>query len=110
MPETLETLAERLERLEATVQHLTIQLSPATEKPKPPQKRLKPPQTGAEVMAELAVDKRPLAEGFRKYLKRIGAPEKPTITLKALRERMVRNGIRPEDNEFSRAIIEAREE
>jgi AbrB family looped-hinge helix DNA binding protein len=68
-----------------------------------------PPKTGAEVIKEMAIDKRPLAEGFRKLMDRMGIPEKPTMTLKELRESMVRGGIRPEDNEFSRAIIEERE-
>ena len=57
----------------------------------------------------MAIDKRPLAEGFRKLMKRMGVPEKPTISIEELQERMARDGLRPEDNEFSRAIIEERE-
>ncbi|MCZ6676976.1 MAG: hypothetical protein O7E52_06975 [Candidatus Poribacteria bacterium] len=105
MSETLETLANRVDRLEATMQQMSDQLSLLTPQQKPPEK----PKTGVEIIKEMAIDKRPLAEGFRKLMKRMGVPEKPTVTLEELRESMVRGGIRPEDNEFSRAIIEERE-
>ena len=105
MSETIETLAERLDRLEATMQQMSDRLSLLTAQQKLPEK----PKTGVEIIKEMAIDKRPLAEGFRKLMKRMGVPEKPTISIEELQESMVRNGIRPEDNEFSRAIIEERE-
>ena len=108
MSEPLETLANRIDQLEATMQKISDQLSRLTEesfaRQKPPEK----PKTGTQVIKEMAIDKHPLAEGFRKLMKRMGVPEKPTISIEELQERMARDGIRPEDNEFSRAIIEER--
>ncbi len=104
MPETIETLANRLDRLEATMQQMSDQLSLLTTQQKPPEK----PKTGVEVIKEMAIDKRPLAEGFRKLMKRMGISGEP-IPAEELQERMARDGIRPEDNEFSRAIIAERE-
>jgi DNA/RNA-binding domain of Phe-tRNA-synthetase-like protein len=46
---------------------------------------------------------------WRKFMKELGIKGKP-IGAKKLRERLLRNGINPADNEFSRAIIAAREE
>ena len=109
MSETIETLAKRLDRLEATMQQMSDKLSRLTEESTAQQKPPEKPKTGVEIIKEMAIDKRPLAEGFRKLMKRMGVPEKPTVTLEELRESMVRGGIRPEDNEFSRAIIEERE-
>ena len=104
MSETVETLAKRLDRLEATMQQMSDQLSLLTARQNPPEK----PKTGVEVIKEMAIDKRPLAEGFRKLMDRMGISGEP-IPAEQLQERMVRNGIRPEDNEFSRAIIAERE-
>ena len=109
MSETLETLANRIDQLEATMQKISDQLSQLTEESPAQQKPPEKPKTGTQVIKEMAIDKRPLAEGFRKLMKRMGVPEKPTISIEELQERMARDGIRPEDNEFSRAIIEERE-
>jgi hypothetical protein len=50
------------------------------------------------------------ATGFRQFLKELGIKGKP-IGAKKLRERILRSGkIDPAKNEFSRAIIAAREE
>ena len=48
------------------------------------------------------------AEIARKVLERMGISGKP-IPAEELQARMVRNGIPPDGNEFSRAIIEERE-
>ena len=108
MPETVETLTKRLDRLEATVQQMSDQLSRLTEESTAQQKPPEKPKTGVEVIKEMAIDKRPLAKGFRKLMDRMGISGEP-IPAEELQERMARNGIRPEDNEFSRAIIEERE-
>lgn len=50
-----------------------------------------------------------LAAGFKKVLKLIGFKGKP-IGAKKLKERMLAEGFDPESNEFSRGIIEMREE
>jgi hypothetical protein len=109
MPETLETLANRLDRLEVAMQQIANQLSRISDESAPHLKEKKKFKTGAEAIADLAIDKRPLAAGFRKLMERMGIPEQPTISIEELQERMACNGIRPEDNEFSRAIIEERE-
>jgi hypothetical protein len=48
---------------------------------------------------------------FRKYLRQRGIrlPSRP-IGAKKLRERLLKKGFNPESNEFSRGIIEMREE
>jgi hypothetical protein len=50
-----------------------------------------------------------LAAGFKKLLKQLGIKGKP-IGAKKLKERMLAEGFDPESNEFSRGIIEMREE
>src|SRR5437879_6912811 len=50
-----------------------------------------------------------LAAGFRKFLKQLGIKGKP-IGAKKLREQMLKRGFDPESNEFSKGIIEMREE
>jgi hypothetical protein len=46
---------------------------------------------------------------WEKFMKQLGIRGKP-IGAKKLRERMIKEGIDPESNEFSRGIIEMREE
>ncbi len=51
------------------------------------------------------------AAGFRQLLKQLGVKGKAKpIGAKKLRERLLRDGMDPSKNEFSRAIIAAREE
>ena len=47
--------------------------------------------------------------GFRKFMKQMGIKGKP-ISPKKLRERMIREGLDPNGNEFSQGIIAMREE
>ncbi|HEV3146198.1 MAG TPA: hypothetical protein VGZ47_20090 [Gemmataceae bacterium] len=47
--------------------------------------------------------------GMKKFMKQLGIKEKP-IGAKKLKERMLAEGFDPESNEFSRGIIEMREE
>lgn len=47
---------------------------------------------------------------MKKFMKALGLEGRKPIGAKALRERMLREGFDPESNEFSRGIIEMREE
>jgi len=66
---------------------------------------LRPPPPEEQAMIEAELKK------FHKALRKIGIrlPAKP-IGAKKLRERMIREGLDPNSNEFSRGIIEMREE
>jgi len=46
----------------------------------------------------------------KKFLKALGLEGKKPIGAKKLRERMLQEGFDPESNEFSRGIVEMREE
>jgi len=54
-------------------------------------------------------DQAVLAAGFDKFLKQLGIRNKP-IGAKKLREMALKEGLDPNDNQFSREIIEMREE
>ena len=105
---TLETLADRVSRLEATVERLTEQVSQTHSAPSPQPEEVNPEQRSTSVLADLVVDKRQFAEGFRKFMERMGISGEP-IPAEELQQRMAREGIGAEDNEFSRAIIAERE-
>ena len=101
--EALETITQRLDRLEKTVAEMDQKLSAAveavaTDTPK-----------GFEAQ-DSNQDDNIGAKAIEKILERMGYPPdfKPR-PLKEVRKSMVESGIRPEDNEFSRAIIEERE-
>jgi hypothetical protein len=85
---------------------------------KQPRGRRRPRQSKAEheelALAEelLRVSRREQADlvaGWDKFLKQLGIRRKP-IGAKKLREMAIREGLNPEDNQFSRGIIEMREE
>ncbi len=108
---TLEGIVERLDRLEQVVANINTQLSLLV-------KELvsntnKNSQADEEVKSSLYSDKRDahiakkiLAEIYEK----MGiSPDFELRPLEELRESMRQHGIRAEDNEFSRAIIEERE-
>ena len=109
MSETLETVVNRLERLETAVQKMSEQLTSIAEELRLRQKEKQHGATKTSPIADLVADKRPLAEAFKEMRKRLNIPDTPTMSLEEVRESMVHGGIRPEDNEFSRAIIEERE-
>lgn len=103
---TLEGVVERLDRLEKGIVELNLQLSllvDALSKHTP--KNFK---TGEEVMAFYGRNKKQHADIVQEVFEKIGISGKP-ISAEELQERMAKNGIRAEDNEFSRAIIEERE-
>ena len=62
-----------------------------------------------EILRQGRKDQPILAAGFRKLLKQLGIKDKP-IGAKKLKERMLAEGFDPESNEFSRGIVEMREE
>lgn len=53
-------------------------------------------------------DKKRLREVLREVEKELGIEFVPNVDVKALRESMIRSGIRPEDRIFSRDIIRMR--
>jgi DNA/RNA-binding domain of Phe-tRNA-synthetase-like protein len=67
---------------------------------------------GEELMRESRKDHDLVVAEFDKFLKQIGIdPTRKPIGAKQLRDRILKRGlIHPEANEFSRAIIEMREE
>lgn len=101
--ETLETITERLDRLEKIVAEMDQKLSAAVEEAGP-----NPPKDFE--MQNDNQDDNIGAKAIEKILARMGYPPdfKPR-PLKEVRKSMVESGIRPEDNEFSRAIIAERD-
>ena len=72
--------------------------------------RRKRESLGEQLLREADEQAADFAAGFRQFLKQLGIKGKP-IGAKKLRERLLRSGkIDPAKNEFSRAIIAAREE
>ena len=62
-----------------------------------------------EILRQGRKDQPILAAGFKKLLKQLGIKGKP-IGAKKLREQMLKRGFDPESNEFSKGIIEMRDE
>ena len=100
---TLETITQRLDRLEKIVAKMEQKLSSVVE------------EAGANPSKDFEMqndnqDDNIGAKAIEKILARMGYPPdfKPR-PLKEVRKSMVESGIRPEDNEFSRAIIAERE-
>ena len=111
--DTLETIAQRLDRLEKMMTEINQKLSEIVEQmvPDVPKDR----ETAAVLRGTEALknDKRDAQIGTKvieEILEKMGYPPdfKPR-PLKEVRKSMVESGIRPEDNEFSRAIIAERE-
>ena len=108
---TLETVVQRLDHLEKMITEVNQQLSWLVEALVPDA----PKDCDAAVQraAESKNDKRDDnigAKAIEEILERMGYPPdfKPR-PLEEVRKSMVESGIRPEDNEFSRAIIAERE-
>ena len=98
MTQTLETLAERLTRLEKTVIEMTLQLSELVD------------ASVADAQPDFhPTDKLSEAEVLQKMREQLQITDIQLMPLEELRKSMARHGIRAEDNEFSRAIIEERE-
>ena len=107
MAETVETLIERLDRLEKTLTEVTRQLSllvrALTSYPQ------KADETNVQVGKPVYADKREAVRILQPFLEQYGIADLDPISIEELHKSMQRNGIRAEDNEFSRAIIEERE-
>ena len=109
--ETLETITQRLDRLEKIVVELNQKLSSVVEKVAT--NPLRNCETTTANVTEVQEDEQNDnigAKAIEKILARMGYPSdfKPR-PLKEVHKSMVESGIRPEDNEFSRAIIAERE-
>ena len=100
MVETVETLAQRLTQLEEAVENITLQLSWIVNELRD--------DTDWRKEAHSIGNNKQDAEVARKILEKIGISGEP-IPAEDLQARMVRNGIQPDGNEFSSAIIEERE-
>ena len=111
--EMLETINQRLDRLEKTVAEMNQKLSSLVEKPVPdvpmgPEARAK--MRGAEALRNNKQDAPLAKEVLDRIFEEMGIPpDFDPGSIEDLRESMRQNGIRAEDNEFSRAIIEERE-
>ena len=107
MAETLETLAKRLTRLEKVVAEMTLQLSRSVDV-----LTLVDSKNGKaadEQRTFRITDKQNEAQAIQKMREHLGIADIKLMPLEELRKSMARHGIRAEDNEFSRAIIEERE-
>ncbi len=107
MTETLETLAKRLTQLEKAVAEMTLQLSRLVDASTPADP--KDHKTAYEQRTFRITDKQHEAQVIQKMREHLGIADIELMPLKELRKSMARHGIRAEDNEFSRAIIEERE-
>jgi len=109
--ETLETITQRLDRLEKIVAELSQKLSSVVEGVATyPPKNCETATVNASDVQKDEQDDNIGAKAIEKILARMGIPPdfKPR-PLKEVRKSMVESGIRPEDNEFSRAIIAERD-
>ena len=111
--ETLETITQRLDRLEKTVAELNQKLSSvieeaATDVPMGPEARVK--MRGTEALRNSKRDAHITEKILDELFEKLGIPPDFDLgSIKDLCESMRQNGIRAEDNEFSRAIIAERE-
>ena len=111
--EMLETITQRLDRLEKTVAELDQKLSSivgevATDAPMGPEARAK--MRGAEALKNSKRDAHITEKILDELFEKLGiSPDFDPGFVEDLRKSMRQHGIRAEDNEFSRAIIEERE-
>ena len=107
MTETLETLAKRVNQLEKAVAEMILQLSLLVDASTPADP--KDHKTAYEQRTFRITDKQHEAQVIQKMREHLGIAGIELMPLEELRKRMACYGIRAEDNEFSRAIIEERE-
>ena len=98
MTATLETLTKRVNQLEKIVAEMTLQPSELVDGLQPANPKL-----------HKAADKDYEVQTIQKMREHLGIADIELMPLEELRKSMARHGIRAEDNEFSRAIIEERE-
>ena len=98
MAETLETLTKKVNQLEKVVAEMTLQLSRLVDVSKP-----------SDPKGHKTTDDQYEAQTIQKMREHLEIADIELMPLEELRKSMARHGIRAEDNEFSRAIIEERE-
>lgn len=111
--EILEDIVQRLDRLEKIVAEMEQKLSSVVEEvamdvPMGPEARAK--MRGAEALKNSKRDAHITEKILDELFEKLGIPpDFDPGTIEELHESMKQHGIRAEDNEFSRAIIEERE-
>lgn len=102
MTTTLEELEKRVARVEQELARLRQLLE------KPPADET-PAERGARLLREAKVSQAAISAAVAKAFEEMGITGEP-IGAEKVQEMMLACGIKPEDNEFSRGIIEMREE
>jgi hypothetical protein len=104
MAVTIEILKEKIARIQQELADVSAGLDEITKAAAPPAARSHPRANRP------CVDKEPLRQTFTAMFKRMGIEHVQPIGTEKLQELMRQDGIKPEDNIFSRGIIEMREE
>ena len=111
--DTLETIAQRLDRLEKMMTEINQKLSEIVEEvvpDAPKDSETAAALRGAEALKNDKRDAHRAKEALDRIFEKMGIPPDFELRpLEELHESMRQHGIRAEDNEFSRAIIEERE-
>ena len=102
MEAILKEILTKLEGLENDVAEIKTQIQELKEKGGEPEK--------LSILEQARRDKPLIQEGFRKFVKKLGIEDVKPIGAKNLQKLRLQDGIKPEDNEFSRGIITMREE
>lgn len=103
MAVTLEDLDRRLSQVEQELARLQA-------KERPPARLLTAAERGAEALRRAQESQPEISAMWEQVAKKMGLPTEPSMSVQELRASMIASGINPEDNEFSRGIIEMREE
>ena len=110
---TLEDIVQRLDRLEKMIGHINQQISWIVEEVMPDVPKDREARAALRATEALKSDKKDAhiaKEALARIYKKMGIPPDFELRpLEELHESMRQHGIRAEDNEFSRAIIEERE-
>jgi len=107
MTQTLETLAERLTQLEKSVSTLTLQLSELLAASRHADSAY---HKTAAAPSDFHTTQLPSeVETLQKMREHFGITNIQLQPLSELRQSLARHGIRAEENEFSRALLEERE-
>ena len=110
---TLEEVVQRLDRLEKMMTEVDQKLSGIVEQVRsgvPKDRETAAALRAAEALKNDKQDAHRAKEALDRIFEKMGIPPDFELRpLKEVRKSMVESGIRPEDNEFSRAIIAERE-
>jgi hypothetical protein len=101
MAASLEELERRLAELEQEVKELRAIVRPPIDPTAA--------ERGAAMMRQAKLSAPAMAAAWRRAMQEMGIADVKPVGVEKLREMLIAEGIRPEDNEFSRAIIEERE-